>query len=75
MKALRKYLGIVWLLLGPGSILFLAMQAAKKLSMPTSTVNDTLQWSIIIGIFVPIAFGLMIFGWYALQGEYDEAEA
>ncbi len=75
MKALRKYLGIVWLLLGPGSILFLAMQAAKKLSMPTSTVNDTLQWGIIIGIFVPIAFGLMIFGWYALQGEYDEAEA
>jgi hypothetical protein len=75
MKALRKYLGIVWLLLGPASILFLAMQAAKKLSMPTSTVNDTLQWGIIIGIFVPIAFGLMIFGWYALQGEYDEAEA
>lgn len=74
MKALRKYLGIVWLLLGPGSILFLILQAAKKLSLPTATVNDTLQWGIIIGIFVPIAFGLMIFGWYALQGEYDEAE-
>ncbi|MEY2639633.1 MAG: hypothetical protein RIR90_1115, partial [Bacteroidota bacterium] len=28
-------------------------------------------WIIIITIFTPIAIGLVIFGYYAMKGEYD----
>ncbi|WP_439554804.1 DUF6814 family protein [Dyadobacter sp.] len=33
--------------------------------------NTTLQWFIIILIFIPICAGLVIFGYYAWKGEYD----
>lgn len=75
MKSIRRFLGLIWMLLGPLCIYFLVDQATRKLSSPTSTVNDSLQWSIIIGVFCPIAFGMTIFGYYALKGEYDEIEA
>ena len=34
--------------------------------------NTILQWSIIIAIFLPIACGMIIFGKYAVNGEYDK---
>jgi hypothetical protein len=34
-------------------------------------INKPLPWIIIITIFIPIAIGFMIFGWYALKGEYN----
>jgi len=71
MNALKRILGIVWLLLGPVVLSLLVMEAIKKNTLPTSTTNDILQWSIIIGIFIPIAFGLVIFGIYSLKGAYD----
>ncbi|MFZ4545126.1 MAG: DUF6814 family protein [Saprospiraceae bacterium] len=33
--------------------------------------NTTLQWGIMIAIFIPIMIGLVIFGYYAFKGEYD----
>lgn len=71
MNSLKKYLGIVWMLLGPASIAFLVWQAAKKLGLATATTNDWLQWGIIIFIFTPVAIGMVIFGWYAWNNEYD----
>jgi uncharacterized membrane protein (DUF485 family) len=71
MNALKRILGIVWLLMGPVVLSLLVMEAIKKNTLPTSTTNDILQWSIIIGIFIPIAFGLVIFGIYSLKGAYD----
>lgn len=71
MNALKRILGIVWLLLGPVVLSLLVMEAIKKNTLPTSTTNDILQWSIIIGIFILIAFGLVIFGIYSLKGAYD----
>ncbi|MEZ4800076.1 MAG: hypothetical protein R2809_09945 [Flavobacteriales bacterium] len=71
MNAIKKALGIVWFLAGPAVLGFLIYEAMKKNALPTSTSNDMLQWGIIIGIFVPIAIGLMIFGFYSLKGEYD----
>lgn len=70
MNALRKYLGLVWMILGPIAILWLIQQAWLKLSQAGSTFNDILQWGIIILIFVPIALGMSIFGYYAWQDEY-----
>lgn len=71
MNALKRILGIFWLLMGPVVLGFLIFEAIKKNSLPTSTSNDMLQWGIIIGIFVPIAIGLMIFGFYSMKGAYD----
>ncbi len=74
MNSLKKYLGIVWMLLGPAAIAFLIWQAAEKLSKPTATSDEWIQWSIIIFIFTPIAIGMVIFGWYAWNKEYDHVE-
>jgi hypothetical protein len=74
MNALKRLLGIVWIVLGPVIILFLIMQAIEKISLAAEGIdrtNTTLQWSIIIIIFIPICAGLMIFGYYGLKGEYD----
>jgi uncharacterized membrane protein (DUF485 family) len=71
MNAIKRILGIVWFLMGPVVLGFLVLEAIKKNALPTSTSNDMLQWGIIIGIFVPIAIGLMIFGYYSLKGAYD----
>ena len=71
MNGLKRILGIVWMLLGPCAVIFLIYEASSKISaQPTQDVY--LPWIIIITIFTPIAAGLMIFGYYALKGEYDE---
>jgi hypothetical protein len=71
MNSIKRTLGYVWILLGPSLLLYLILEAGKKIALPTSTSNDVLQWSIIIGIFLPIALGFMLFGYYSVKGEYD----
>ena len=74
MNTLKKLLGFVWIILGPVIILFLIMQAIEKIAAASEGIartNTTLQWSIIILIFIPICAGLMIFGYYGIQGEYE----
>jgi ABC-type polysaccharide/polyol phosphate export permease len=75
MKALKKYLGIVWIILGPVAMLLLTWQAWEKINLAKAgieTTNTALQWGIILLIFIPIAIGLVIFGQYALAEEYDK---
>jgi len=72
MNALKKYLGIIWLLLAPVVIYFLVNRAVVHInSAGKKDINNPVIWIIIIAIFTPIAVGMMIFGWYALKGEYD----
>lgn len=74
MNGLKKALGILWIILGPASIVFMFMQAFEKVGLAEEGVhrtNTALQWGIILFIFIPISAGLVIFGWYALKGEYD----
>ena len=72
MNQVKKILGVIWLLLGPAVIFFLVTGAIQNID-PTGKkeINNITIWIIIITIFTPIAIGLMIFGWYALKGEYD----
>lgn len=71
MHALKKILGIIWLLAGPVIIYFLVHGAIANIDTAgTKDINNPIIWVIIIAIFTPIAIGLMIFGWYALKGEY-----
>jgi hypothetical protein len=75
MNTLKKTLGIFWMILGPASILFLFMQAMDKVGLAAEGVaktNTALQWGIILFIFIPISAGLVIFGYYAFKGEYDQ---
>jgi len=75
MNSLKRILGIVWIVLGPVIMLFLFTQAIEKIAAATEGIartNTTLQWSIIILIFLPICAGLMIFGFYGFKGEYDK---
>lgn len=75
MSALKKYLGIMWVMLGPASMLLLTWQAWEKINLAKpgiETTNTALQWGIILLIFIPIAIGLVIFGKYALTGEYTQ---
>ena len=73
MNSLKKYLGIVWMILAPAIILFLSSQAIDKIGKATdlTRANITLQWSIILIIFFPICIGFLIFGYYAFKGDYD----
>lgn len=75
MNALKKILGLVWMVLGPLAMTFLFIQAFDKIELARTSIertNTILQWSIILFIFFPISLGLMIFGFYAWKGEYDK---
>jgi len=75
MNALKKGLGLFWMLLGPASIIFMFIQALDKVGLAAEGVaktNTALQWGIILFIFIPISAGLVIFGYYAYKGEYDQ---
>ncbi|AQG78991.1 DUF6814 family protein [Spirosoma montaniterrae] len=74
MNMLKKYAGILWLALAAvvgyyGTVDF----GLPKLS--TGKTDDLVFGIIILFILMPIIVGGMItFGWYALQGEYDSYE-
>ena len=70
MNTIKKIAGIIWVLLGPVAIYYLIKTASEEISK--KPVMDTkIQWVVFVVIFIPIAVGLMIFGWYALKGEYE----
>lgn len=75
MKTLKRTLGLLWIILGPVSVILMFWQAYDKVNLAAEGVqktNTALQWGIILFIFIPISFGLVIFGYYALKGAYDE---
>lgn len=75
MNTLKKLLGILWLLLAPALVVLMAWQAWDKIGKAaagTARLNTTLQWSIILLVFIPICTGLAIFGYYALKGAYAQ---
>ena len=72
MNIIKKILGVIWLLLAPVVIYFLVSGAITHIDPAgKKEINNPVIWVIIILIFTPIAIGLMIFGWYAIKGEYD----
>lgn len=78
MKALRRIMGIVWILLAPTSLVLMVIQMIEKIGLAASGIdrlNTSLQWGIILFIFIPVAIGLLIFGIYSVRGEYDDIES
>jgi CHASE2 domain-containing sensor protein len=74
MDTIKKFLGLVWMLLAPAVVGFLAWQAVDKIGKAAEAVkaNVTLQWTIILIIFIPICAGLFIFGQYSFKGYYNQ---
>jgi hypothetical protein len=74
LNTVRKYLGIVWLLLA----VVIAYYGLVVLGMPklqSGKQEDLVFGIIIVFILLPIVVGgLLIFGKYALQGEYNITE-
>lgn len=70
MEKIKQYLGIVWMLLSPFSIGLLLWRAAVEIG-EKPTQENWIFWGIILVIFLPIAFGLSIFGYYAWKGYYE----
>ncbi len=73
MDKLKRYLGVVWMLIGPVLFIMLLLSAINNInSNAKGDISNPIPWIIILIVFLPIAIGLSIFGWYALNGDYDK---
>jgi hypothetical protein len=70
MNQIKRWLGIVWMLLGPVTIFYLLKTAAAEIDRKPH-IDTKIQWAVFVVIFIPIAIGMIIFGYYAFRGEYD----
>ena len=72
MNAFKRYFGLIFLFIAPFVIYELVSGAVQNIdTKKTALINSPVNWIVIIAIFIPIAIGLVIFGWYAFRGEYD----
>ena len=71
MNRLKQLLGVVWFLLAPILIFFLLRTALDEIEKKP-VIDTKIQWGVFVLIFLPIAVGLMIFGYYAWKGEYNK---
>jgi len=73
VNTLKKYLGILWIIVAVAAIIFLVQSAIHNIKPDGKLdINKPMPWVIIIIIFTPIAVGLALFGWYAFKGAYDK---
>lgn len=72
METLKKFLGIVWLALAAAlAYLFIFVLGIPKVT--SNSQNDLVFGIIILAILTPIiVIGMVLFGYYALTGEYND---
>jgi purine-cytosine permease-like protein len=73
MNLIKRVAGILWIIAGPLALYYLIKTAASEIAKKP-VIDTKIQWIIFIGVFVPIAFGIMIFGYYSIKGEYDTSK-
>lgn len=72
MNALRRYLGLVWLALA-GLCGYFGILSFGLPKLASGKTDDLVFGIIILFVLLPIIVGgLVCFGLYALQGEYDD---
>ena len=70
MNALKRIAGILWIIAGPFAIYYLVRTAIDEINKKP-VIDTKIQWAVFVIVFIPIAIGIIIFGFYALKGEYD----
>jgi len=70
MNQLKRLTGIIWILLGPVCVYYLIKTAAAEIAQKP-LIDTKIQWGVFVVVFIPIAVGIVLFGYYALKGEYD----
>lgn len=70
MNRIKKYAGLLWIVLGPLAMYFLLSTARSEI-IKKPEINTVIQWVVFTVVFFPIAIGLILFGLYALEGNYD----
>ncbi len=62
---------MVWIFLAIASYSILLKTTIEQINAKPTT-DTIIQWSIFAIIFLPIAIGLVIFGWLAWKGAYEQ---
>jgi len=70
MNTIKRIAGVLWVILGPLAIYYLVKTAIDEINKKP-VIDTKIQWAVFIVVFIPIAIGIMIFGYYAIKGEYD----
>jgi hypothetical protein len=71
MNTLKKYLGMLWIAVAVATYSILLKTSIAQISAKP-TADTIIQWSIFAIIFLPIAFGMVIFGWLAWKDAYEQ---
>ena len=71
MNQIKRILGFLWIITGPVAIYYLIKTGAAEIAKKP-VIDTKIQWGVFIVIFIPIAIGLVVFGYYAIKGEYDK---
>ncbi|QNL49979.1 hypothetical protein H8S90_25390 [Olivibacter sp. SDN3] len=72
MDLLKKYLGILWMLLGIVAGYYLIVSQAIP-QFKSDNPEDLVPAIVYTFVLMPIiSGGLLIFGWFAWKGEYDD---
>ena len=70
MNSIKRFAGIIWIILAPLVMYFLIRTALNEIEKKP-VIDTKIQWLVFIIVFIPIAIGLILFGVFALKGEYD----
>ena len=70
MNTIKRFAGVLWILVGPLAIYYLVKTAINEVNKKP-VIDTRIQWAVFVIVFTPIAIGIMIFGYYAIKGEYD----
>ena len=71
MNALKRISGILWIIAGPLAIFYLVRTAINEINKKP-VIDTKIQWAVFVIVFIPIAIGIIIFGFYAIKGEYNQ---
>jgi len=71
MNTLKRIAGILWIIAGPLGIYYLVKTAVDEINKKP-VIDTKIQWAVFVIVFIPIAVGIIIFGFYAIKGEYDQ---
>jgi L-cystine uptake protein TcyP (sodium:dicarboxylate symporter family) len=69
MENIKRFSGILWIGCALGAIYLLITQASREFAQ-SPALDTRIFWFTIIPVFLPIALGLLLFGWYCFKGEY-----